>query len=32
MKKGVVADDDDDDEWEPIKLFTGPCNSNLGHW
>jgi hypothetical protein len=29
MKRGVVADDDDD-ELEPIKLFTGPCDSNSG--
>ncbi len=27
MKKGAVADDDDN-EWEPIKLATGPFDSD----
>jgi hypothetical protein len=27
---GVVADDDND-ECEPIKLVTGPCNSDGGY-
>ncbi len=28
MKRGVVAEHDDDDEWESIKLVTGPSDSN----
>jgi hypothetical protein len=27
---GVV--DEDDDWWEPIKLVTGPCDSDSGYW
>jgi hypothetical protein len=28
---GAVVDEDDDDGWEPIKLVTGPCDSNSGY-